>query len=302
MSASALEKLILSGLPALKLRENEPMSAHTSFRTGGPADLFAEPETEAELISLIALLRRAGARYFILGNGTNLLFDDAGYRGTVIKTAGLDKMSLEGGTVTAGAGVTLARLAVFARDASLSGLEFAHGIPGSLGGGVVMNAGAYGGELSDVVTSVRCLGADGSIIEHAGEENGFAYRASRYQQSGETVLGARLRLTPGDRDAVTARMAELMAKRTASQPLDKPSAGSTFKRPAQGYAAALIDEAGLKGYAIGGAQVSEKHAGFVINRGGATSADILALMDHIRETVLRRSGIELEPEVRIIRG
>ena len=302
MSASALEKLILSGLPALKLRENEPMSAHTSFRTGGPADLFAEPETEAELISLAALLRHAGARYFILGNGTNLLFDDAGYRGTVIKTAGLDKMSRDGNTVTAGAGVTLARLAVFARDVSLSGLEFAHGIPGSFGGGIVMNAGAYGGELRDAVTSVRCLGADGSIVEHTGEENGFAYRASRYQQSGETVLGARLRLTPGDRDAVTAKMAELMARRAASQPLDKPSAGSTFKRPAQGYAAALIDEAGLKGYAIGGAQVSEKHAGFVINRGGATSADILALMDHIRETVLRRSGIELEPEVRIIRG
>ena len=302
MSVSSLEKLIKSELPELKLRNNEPMSAHTSLKIGGPAELFAEPETETELVSLIALLRHTGARYFVLGNGTNLLFDDAGYRGTVIKTAGLDELSCDGDAVTAGAGVTLARLAVFARDASLSGLEFAHGIPGSLGGGVVMNAGAYGGELKDVVMSVRCLGADGSVIEHAGAENGFAYRASRYQQSGETVLSARLRLIPGDRDAVTAKMAELMARRAASQPLDKPSAGSTFKRPARGYAAALIDEAGLKGYAIGGAQVSEKHAGFVINRGGATSADILALMDHIRETVLRRSGIELEPEVRIIRG
>lgn len=303
MSEKALESLISSAVPTLKLRAGEPMSAHTSFKTGGSAELFAEPETEAELIELLSLLRAQGERYIIIGNGTNLLFADSGFRGVVIKPgAGFASASRNGNWITAGAAITLSRLALLARDASLSGLEFAHGIPGTLGGGIVMNAGAYGGELKDVIISVRCLGPKGEIIRHSGSENGFSYRHSRYQESGELVLSAELELNEGNSDEITAKMSELMAKRSASQPLDMPSAGSTFKRPSSGYAAALIDEAGLKGYSIGGAQVSEKHAGFVINRGGATSADILALMDYIKETVFRLFGIELEPEVRIIRG
>lgn len=303
MSENSLEKLISRAIISLRFSKDEPMSAHTSFKTGGNADIFAEPETESELIQLFALLREKGIPHILIGNGTNLLFDDSGFRGVVIRPCGeLCGMRLSGNKISAGAAATLSRIAVFARDNGLSGLEFAHGIPGTLGGGIVMNAGAYGGELKDVVVSVRCLAENGEIICRSGAESGFAYRRSRYQQSGEPVLSAELELSLGNAGEITTKMAELMAKRSASQPLDKPSAGSTFKRPAVGYAAALIDEAGLKGFSIGGAQVSEKHAGFIINRGGATSADILALMEHVKETVFRQSGIELEPEIRIIRG
>jgi len=299
MSGSKLAQELRGALPALKLTEHEPMRAHCSFRIGGPAELFAEPGSEAELIALLRLLREKGAPYTVIGNGTNLLVRDAGVPGVVIRIGeGLSALRREGDTVLAGAGVPLSRLAVFAREQSLAGLEFAHGIPGSLGGAVMMNAGAYGGEMKDVVRRVRYLDADLAVRET--EEPRFSYRSSRFEGSGELILGAAVALRPDDRDAIHGRMMELWARRSASQPLELPSAGSTFKRPAQGYAAAMIDGAGLKGLRVGGAQVSEKHAGFVVNTSGATCADVLALMEQIRAAVLAKYGVLLEPEVRLL--
>ena len=285
----------------MRLLKDEPMKNHCSFRIGGPAEWFAEPASEEELIALYRQLRQEGAEPVIIGSGTNLLVADEGLDRVVIHIgAGLDGCAFDGETVYAGAGILLSRLAVAARDRGLSGLEFAHGIPGSLGGGVMMNAGAYGGEMKAVVTSVRYLDADGEVRETS--DPGFSYRHSRFaDEPGCVILGATLRLTPGDGAEIGARMRALTARRSASQPLNKPSAGSTFKRPASGYAAALIDESGLKGFTIGGAQVSEKHAGFVINTGDATCADVLKLMEHIRKTVEARYGVLLEPEVKILR-
>ena len=238
----------------------------------------------------------------LMGNGTNLLISDEGFRGVAVRPCGeLTAVRRQGNDLSAGCAIPLARLALFAQQNALDGLSFAHGIPGTLGGAVVMNAGAYGGEMKDVVTAVRVLTPEGETAVRRGEELAFAYRRSRFSDSGEIVLGAELSLTSGDGEAIAERMRELMQKRTASQPLDKASAGSTFKRPATGYAAAMIDGAGLKGYTVGGAQVSEKHAGFVINRGGASFEDVLAVMDHVRERVRAVYGVELEPEVRIIR-
>ena len=299
MSDSILAKDLRGAFPGLFLLENEPMKAHCSFRIGGPADVYAEPESEQTLCALWRWLKARGVPVTVIGNGTNLLVHDEGVRGVVLRLGErFAAISGKNERLYACAGVTLARLATAARERGLAGLEFAHGIPGSLGGAVMMNAGAYGGEMRDVVTSVCYLNADGEVGETW--EPGFGYRQSRFAARGEIVVGAHLRLTPDDPDAIHARMMELWAKRTASQPLDKPSAGSTFKRPATGYAAALIDQAGLKGFSIGGAQVSEKHAGFVINTGGATFADVTALMEHIQKTVYESSGVMLEPEVKIL--
>ena len=299
MSDSILAKDLRSAFPALALRENEPMKAHCSFRIGGPADVFAEPAGEAELAALWKHLRALGVPVTVIGNGTNLLVHDEGVRGAVLHLGErFADIRAEGDALFASAGVTLSRLATAAKERGLAGLEFAHGIPGSLGGAVMMNAGAYGGEMKDVVRSVVYLNADGEIGETW--EPGFAYRHSRFERCGEIVLGAHLRLTPDDPAAIHARMMELWEKRSASQPLDRPSAGSTFKRPATGYAAAMIDAAGLKGARVGGAQVSEKHAGFVINTGGATFADVTALMALIQEKVQEQFGVLLEPEVRIL--
>ena len=292
-------RLLRETLPGLTVQEGEPMSRHCSFRIGGPAAAFARVTTESDAAALLALLRREGVPFAVIGRGSNLLVSDAGFPGAVICLSdNPDSLRREGDCVSAWAGVTLARLAAFARDQGLAGLEFAHGIPGSLGGGVLMNAGAYGGELKDVVVSVRYLDAEGALRET--QEPGFAYRRSRFSGSGEIVLGATLRLRPDDPAAIGARMAELMEKRSASQPLDLPSAGSAFKRPATGYAAAMIDGAGCKGLTVGGAQVSEKHAGFVVNRGGATAADVCALMAEVQRRVLEKYGVELEPEVRFL--
>lgn len=275
------------------------MSAHCSFRIGGPADLFIEPGSEAELIEILRFLREAGEKPVIIGKGTNLLVRDEGVRAPVVHVGeALGGVSVRGETLAAGAGESLSRIAAAARDAGLSGLEFAHGIPGSLGGAVVMNAGAYGGEMKDVVASVRWLDETGALRETA--DAGFSYRRSRFSDGEGVILSAALRLTPGDPAEIAARMHELWERRSSSQPLSKPSAGSTFKRPATGYAAAMIDGAGLKGFKLGGAQVSEKHAGFVINTGGATCADVLALMAHIQEVVERKYGVLLEPEVKLI--
>ena len=292
-------QMLCVALPGLDALENEPMSRPCSFRIGGAAAAFCRVSDEAQLAALLALLRREGVPYAVIGRGSNLLVSDGGFPGAVVQLADAPaSLRREGDCVSAWAGVTLARLAVFAREQGLAGLEFAHGIPGSLGGGILMNAGAYGGEMKDVVVSVRYLDAAGAVRETA--EPGFAYRHSRFSDSGEIVLGAALRLRPDAPDAIAARMAELWEKRSASQPLSLPSAGSTFKRPATGYAAAMIDGAGCKGLAVGGAQVSEKHAGFVVNRGGATAADVKALMAQVQRRVLEKYGVELQPEVRFL--
>lgn len=289
-------------IPSLRLREGEPMSAHCSFRIGGPAELFAEPASERELVRLVSVLRYEAVPFLVIGNGTNLLVTDSGVRGVVIHLGeGFAGAQAEENRILAQGGITLARLAVLAMEHSLAGLEFAHGIPGSLGGAVVMNAGAYGGELKDVIKSVRVLCPDGGVRTFAAQDCDFSYRHSRFDE-GYIILGAEIELSHGEKGEISARMRELMSRRSASQPLDRPSAGSTFKRPAAGYAAAMIDEAGLKGYRIGGAAVSEKHAGFVVNLGGASFDDVIAVMDHVQKTVLGLTGTMLEPEVRIIRG
>ena len=289
-------------LPDLRIEKEEPMDRHTSFRIGGPARRMAFPERGEQLVLLLDMAARCGARPLVMGNGTNLLAPDEGLDRLVIDTsAGLSRVEAGGtpGTILAEAGASLARVADFACRQGLAGLEFAHGIPGTVGGAVCMNAGAYGGEMKDVVTSVTYLDEDLSVRET--DDAGLSYRHSRFSDTGCIVLGAEVSLHEDDPDAVRERMRSLAERRRSSQPLDMPSAGSTFKRPAGGYAAALIDEAGLKGCAVGGAQVSEKHAGFVVNRGGASFDDVLRLIEHIQNEVYRVSGIELEPEVKIIR-
>lgn len=290
----------LAALPQLTLLRDEPMSRHTTFRTGGPAALWAQPNNAEALTEALRLARAHGVEPVLLGAGSNVLAPDEGLDTLVIQLKGMAAASVEGNTLTAEAGISLRRLAVLAQEHGLTGLEFAHGIPGTLGGAIYMNAGAYGGEIKDVVTCVTGLFPDGSVRTLCNEDLDFGYRHSAMLAMNAVALSATLTLQPGDPEAIATRMAELQAKRTASQPLEYPSAGSTFKRPAAGYAAAMIDETGLKGLSVGGAQVSEKHAGFVINRGEATTNDILALMQQVQQRVFDRTGVLLEPEVRIL--
>ena len=287
--------------PELTILENEPMSRHCSFRIGGACDAMLLPSSIEDVEAVCALLAECGEKPFLMGNGTNLLVTDAPLHRIVLRM-GEDFSRIDpvnGTALRAESGATLSRLASFAAARGLAGLEFAHGIPGTLGGAVSMNAGAYGGEMKDVVTSVTYLDKDLYLRET--DDAGFSYRRSRFSDTDCIVLGAKISLHEDDPDAIRERMRSLAERRRSSQPLDMPSAGSTFKRPAVGYAAALIDEAGLKGYAVGGAQVSEKHAGFVVNRGVACFDDVLRLIEHIQSEVYRVSGIELEPEVKIIR-
>lgn len=299
---TALDNRIHDYLPDLKWVENEPMAKHTSFRIGGPARRMAFPKTREQLVVLMGFLQDAGVKPLLIGNGTNLLVSDEGLDTVVIDTsAELSRLDLTGdGEITADAGVSLATLAVFAWKNGLKGLAFAHGIPGTLGGGIVMNAGAYGGELKDVVTEVTALYPDGVKVLTPAQLD-FSYRHSVFSTGEGIVLGAKLKLETGDKDAIKAEMDELMARRKASQPLELPSAGSTFKRPAGYFAGTLIEGCGLKGCRVGGAEVSPKHAGFVVNVGGATCADVLALIEKVRKTVYDAHGVMLEPEVKIIR-
>ena len=292
-----------ANLPGLEWKSGEPMSRHTSFRTGGPAKRMAFPKTEAEVTALMAAAENFGARPFILGNGTNLLAPDGGLDRLVVSLASLrDIQAGEGNTLTAQAGVTLARLADAACNLGLTGLEFAHGIPGSLGGAVYMNGGAYGGEMSQVVESVTAYFPGEGLRTMQVEDLDMSYRHSFFMDHpGAVILSATVRLTPGDPEAIRAAMRDLMARRKASQPLEYPSAGSTFKRPTGYFAGTLIDQCGLKGLTVGGAQVSEKHAGFIINTGGATSSDVMALIEEVQRIVFEKTGVRLEPEVRIIR-
>ena len=292
---------VRSRCPELTVLENEPMSRHSSFRIGGACDAMLLPSSAEEIEAICTLLAVGGETPFLMGNGTNLLVTDAPLHRIVLRM-GEEFSRIEpagAGALRAESGVTLSRLASHAAAQGLAGLEFAHGIPGTLGGAVSMNAGAYGGEMKDVVTSVTYLDEDLALRETDAPD--FSYRHSRFSDTGCIILGAAVRLAEDDPDAVRERMRSLAERRRSSQPLDMPSAGSTFKRPAGGYAAALIDAAGLKGYSIGAAQVSEKHAGFVVNRGGASFDDVLRLIAHIQGEVFRTSGIELEPEVKIVR-
>ncbi len=286
-------------LPALEVLREEPLKNYTSFGIGGPAEVLLLPASPAELAELCALLRRLGVRPLVLGNGSNVLAPDEGLRGAVIVTKRAAAMERQGDRIVADCGASLTKIAAFAAEEGLAGLEFAYGIPGTLGGALIMNAGAYGGELKDVTVRVEYLDGELRRQKAEGEALDFSYRHSRFGP-GDVVLRAELRLEPGDRETIRARCRELTEKRRASQPLEKPSAGSAFKRPAGGYAAALIDQAGLKGYAVGGAQVSEKHAGFVVNRGGATASDVKKLLEDVQKAVYDRTGILLEPEIKIL--
>jgi len=293
---------IKSKMPRLELRLNEPMKNHCSFRIGGPVAAMALPGGREEAEELCRLLRRMGVRPFVMGNGTNLLVTDRPLNRIVIKMSEkMGSITPHGDAgLTAGCGATLARLATAAQGLGLSGLEFAHGIPGTLGGAVFMNAGAYGREMSQVVRSTVFLDEELRVCRFSGQEHGFSYRRSAFSDRDCVILACDLELKPGDPQEIRQCMRDLAKRRRSSQPLDMPSAGSVFKRPERGYAAALIDQAGLKGYAVGGAQVSEKHAGFIVNRGGASFDDVIRLMEHVRETVYKTAGILLEPEVKII--
>ena len=287
--------------PALELREHEPMARHTTFRIGGPVRLMALPRSEGEVLACLREAERAQVRLVVLGNGSNLLAADGEIPCFAVLLTGLDSLERTGEReIWAGAGVSLARLASFAAQEGLAGLEFAHGIPGTLGGGVLMNAGAYGGEMVQVVKEVAAAGRSG-VETVPAEQCGFSYRRSAFSDGERVILGAKFHLEPDDPAAIRGRMDELARRRKEKQPLEYPSAGSMFKRPAGHFAAALIEQCGLKGLTVGGAQVSEKHAGFVINRGGATCADVLALVDQVKERVLQQTGVELEMEVRVLR-
>ncbi len=291
-------------MPGLTLLENEPMNVHSSFRIGGPVRALAVPEDVMSLSRICAVLKENRLAPMILGNGTNILFPDEGLKDLfIISTEKLTKMFLlDGETIYAEAGVPLAKLAGFAHQNGLSGLEFASGIPGTLGGGVIMNAGAYGGEMKDAVESVVCYYVqDQRLYELDREQCRFEYRNSLFRRMGGCiVLSAVLKLKKGDSAEIAAKMRELNERRRDKQPLDLPSAGSAFKRPEGGYAAALIDECGLRGYTVGGAQISEKHAGFAVNVGGATSHDVYDLLKHVRDTVYLEKKVALEPEIIIL--
>ena len=286
-------------LPQIEILENEPLSLHTSFRIGGPARVLALPKNEAETAALVRFAGENAVPLRLLGGGSNVLVSDEGINALVVHLPA-GQITVEGNEITAGAGAGKAYLAQTAANAGLAGLEFAHGIPGTVGGGVRMNAGAYGGEMAQVVRSVTALDREGNLKEFDNSALSFGYRRSFFTDHPEyVVLSARFALKPDEKDAILARMHDLAARRKEKQPLEYPSAGSVFKRPVGFFAGKLIKDAGLKGYAIGGAQVSEKHAGFIINRGGATAKDVLALVRHIQKTVREKFGQTLDCEIEI---
>ena len=282
--------------------ENESMIEHTTFRIGGPADLFVVPTTVEGLAAVVSACNKEGVYCFILGNGSNVLVSDKGIRGVVVSTAAcLNNIELIGAyEIKCGAGVKLSRLSDLACENSLTGAEFAWGIPGTVGGAVYMNAGAYDGEMKDILVSCEYLTPDGELHTMLADEMDLSYRHSAFSENGYVIVSATVRLKAGDKGEIRAKMDDFMHRRKSKQPLEFPSAGSTFKRPVGGFAAALIDECGLKGYSVGGAQVSEKHAGFVINKGGATCFDVMRLVEHIKKEVFLNKSIKLECEIRVI--
>ena len=279
----------------------EPMKLHTTFRIGGPAEIFVMPEGLEEVQRILEICRTEDLPYFILGNGSNLLVSDRGYRGVVIQLdRNFGEVKVEGTEIHASAGALLSTIAVAARRASLTGFEFAGGIPGTLGGAVVMNAGAYGGEMKDVLRKVMVMDQNGKVFEIPAEELQMGYRTSIIKTAGYIVLGAVLSLKEGNLEEIKMLTRKLSEQRTSKQPLEYPSAGSTFKRPEGYFAGKLIMDSGLRGYRVGGAQVSEKHCGFVINTGDATAEDVCGLMKHVTETVYAKFGVTREPEVKFL--
>ena len=297
---TTLRRALQTALPTLKLDENVPMSRYTTLRLGGPADLLAEPASQEELQQLLRIASSSGVPVTVIGQGSNLLVRDGGIRGLVVRVGReMRGVKVEGDTIIAEAGLSLASLAQTAAEHHLAGLAFASGIPGTVGGGVYMNAGAYGGEMCQVVTQVTCVRMNGETVVYSAEEMQFGYRTSRLHHEDAVASCVHMRLAPGNRDEIIAEMTELNRRRAEKQPLTVPSAGSTFKRPTGYFAAALIEECGLKGVTIGGAQVSEKHSGFLVNLGG-TAADFLALIAHVQRVVLEQKGVMLETEVKIL--
>lgn len=295
------EEKLFTIIDEAKIRKDEPMRTHTTFRVGGPADYFVTPETDEEIAEVIRACREYEIPYYIVGNGSNLLVGDKGFRGVVIQIfKSMNRITVDGESLKAQAGCGLAQIANAALEAGLAGFEFAAGIPGTLGGAVVMNAGAYGGEMKDILVSVTVLTKDGEKKVLSVDELKLGYRTSIIPENEYIVLGAEIQLKAGDRTEIKARMDELREQRVSKQPLEYPSAGSTFKRPEGYFAGKLIQDAGLKGYTVGGARVSEKHSGFVINVGGATASDIQELMARVTEIVKDQAGVTLEPEVKRI--
>ena len=292
---------LCDAIGAASVREQEPMSAHTTFRAGGPARYFVTPEGEKELAAVLAACREAEKAYYILGNGSNLLVGDKGYRGVVIQICKrMNEIRTEENKIYAQAGALLSKIAAQALSNSLTGFEFASGIPGTLGGAVMMNAGAYGGEMKHVLESADVLTPEGEFLTLSLEELELGYRTSVVATKGYTVLGATIALEKGNPEEIKAYMDDLKERRITKQPLEYASAGSTFKRPEGYFAGKLIQDSGLKGYSVGDAQISEKHSGFVINRGNASAKDVLALIEHVQEIVEEKFGVHLETEVKRI--
>jgi len=288
-------------MAAMQILYNEPMKNHTSFKVGGPADIFIEPDDRAELVKAIKDLREQGVSYYIIGNGSNLLVSDKGLRGAVVKIGEkFGSVSINNDIITAESGVLLSTLSKMAAREGLTGMEFASGIPGSLGGAVTMNAGAYGGEMKDIVEWVEVLDQDLNLKRLKNDEMKFMYRKSIIEPGKHIVLRCCIRLKKGNKDEIDNKMAELAEKRKSKQPLHLPSAGSTFKRPEGYFAGKLIEDAGLRGFSIGGAQISTLHCGFVVNNGDATAKDVYDLIRHVQKTVFEKFNVMLEPEVKIL--
>ena len=300
MNAQDFEKSLRDIVGSQNVRPDEPLAEHTTFRIGGPAEVFVMPRTIEEIQKTLEICRREKLSYFILGNGSNLLVGDKGYRGVIIRLGGdFNHLTVEG-TLRAAAGALLSSIAVAARRASLAGFEFAGGIPGTLGGAVVMNAGAYGGEMKDVLKDVTVMTGEGEVRVIPAAELEMGYRTSIIKKAGYLVLGATISLKEGNLEEIKTLTRELSEKRTSKQPLEFPSAGSTFKRPEGYFAGKLIMDSGLRGCQIGGARVSDKHCGFVINAGDATAEDVVSLMKHVTEVVREKYGVTLEPEVKFL--
>ncbi|MDD3894477.1 MAG: UDP-N-acetylmuramate dehydrogenase [Syntrophomonadaceae bacterium] len=292
---------LLRILPAEIVKFNEQMKYHTTFQIGGPADIMIFPQNIAQVADTVKWCHLNGIPLFIFGLGSNLLVREKGIRGVAVKIAsGLNKVTADSNEIYAEAGISMADLSLIAADNSLSGLEFAEGIPGSLGGAVVMNAGAYDGEMQDIVSEVITIDTDGNQLSLSNEDMQFAYRRTILQNSSYIVIAVRLKLTPGDREAIKQRMADLRQQRQKKQPLEMPSAGSTFRRPTGFYVGPMLEQLGLKGFSIGGAQVSEKHAGFIVNKGDATADDVFELITYIQAQVREKFNVELQTEILVV--
>lgn len=301
MDINKFAQFLSTKIPEDKLLVNEPMKQYTTFKVGGPADLFVKPSTIEELIFVVQSCRNANIPFYIIGNGSNLLVSDEGFRGVIIQVyKNLSKIKVEGNYITAEAGALLAKVAVKALGSGLAGFEFAHGIPGTIGGAVVMNAGAYGGEMDQVIVECTVLNEKGQVETVSKEELELGYRRSSVVKNNWIVLSATIKLNPGNPIEISAMMKDFAGRRRDKQPLDKPSAGSTFKRPEGYFAGKLIMDAGLRGYKIGGAMVSDKHCGFVVTDGEATCEDIKAVISHVQKEVLEQFGVTLETEVKML--